>query len=205
MGVLQSVRLGYPLHCTKVTDFPPRLYSLYDATVDDWSAILELAHRWGFPQVKALAVRELEKLEMSAIDRIVLYHRYEVDRALLIPRYAALCEREQPLTLEEGTRLGMETTLNIVRARECARSTPSLNGTRSPIPAMIDAEEMGSIIKDLFGILETIRDSDASVAPETVKSPTAAAKALLSPKPGSLVSSSHLSFIDRLFQNRTPT
>ncbi|KAJ7725671.1 hypothetical protein DFH07DRAFT_251958 [Mycena maculata] len=49
-------------------------YSLYDASVEDWSTILELAERWEFAEVKNLAVRELEKKdELPDIDRIVLY------------------------------------------------------------------------------------------------------------------------------------
>ena len=143
-----------------------RKYSLYDASVEDWTAILDLAHRWTFPEVKSLCVRELEKLEMDDINRIVAYHKYEVDRTLLIPRYAALCQREQTLTLEEGMSLGMETTLNIVRARECARAKPSLDGIRSPVPIDIDNREMNSLIKDLFGI--------AGPSTEPVPPPTAA-------------------------------
>ncbi|KAJ6491688.1 hypothetical protein C8R47DRAFT_976426, partial [Mycena vitilis] len=96
-------------------------YSLYDATVDDWSTILELAHRWEFAEVKNLAIRELEKLEMTDIDRIVLYRKFGVHESYLIPRYAALCERPELLTVEEGLRLGMEIVIPLSRARECAR------------------------------------------------------------------------------------
>ncbi|KAJ7647787.1 hypothetical protein FB45DRAFT_733766, partial [Roridomyces roridus] len=97
-------------------------YSLYDASIEDWSAILELAERWGFAEVKNLAVRELEKkLEMPDIDRIVLYHKFNVDETLLIPRYAALCQREELLTVEEGLRLGMQVVIALTRTRECMR------------------------------------------------------------------------------------
>ena len=127
-----------------------RHFSIYDATVEDWTVILDLAHSWGFPEVKKLVIRELEKLEMSDVDRIVMYHNYEVDRELLTPRYAALCAREEPLTLREGLRLGMETALMIARARECARSKPTESGARSPYPATIELVEMHTIVKDLF-------------------------------------------------------
>ncbi|KAJ6590010.1 hypothetical protein DFH09DRAFT_909260, partial [Mycena vulgaris] len=96
-------------------------YSLYESTVEDWSTILELAQRWEFAEVKSLAVRELEKLELPDIDRIVLYRKFAVDEAHLIPRYAALCERPELLTVEEGLRLGMEIVIPLSRARECAR------------------------------------------------------------------------------------
>jgi len=126
-----------------------RRYSLYDATVDDWSSILALAHRWSFPQVKSLVIRELEKLWMPDIDRIVLYHKYNIDRRLLISSYAALCEREKFVTLDEGLLLGMETVLRLSRARECARNS---SGSRSPSRAGLDSTEMHDIVKEHFGI-----------------------------------------------------
>ncbi|KAJ4483889.1 hypothetical protein J3R30DRAFT_3285271, partial [Lentinula aciculospora] len=127
-------------------------YSLYKARVDDWVAIMELAHRWGFHEVMKLATREIEKLEMPDIDRIVAYHKFEIDRSLLLHRYAALTAREEPLNLEEGMALGMDTTLKIFRAREVARAIPAADGSRSPTSASLPAEEMQSLILDLFEI-----------------------------------------------------
>ncbi|KAG5729211.1 hypothetical protein E4T56_gene8865, partial [Termitomyces sp. T112] len=89
---------------------------------------------------------------MSDVDRIATYQDHEVDKNYLIPRYAALCEREQPLTLEEGVQLGMATTLMIARAREYARSNPSADGSRSPTTAGIREEEMHSLVRLLFDI-----------------------------------------------------
>lgn len=120
--------------------------------------ILRLAHKWSFHEVKALAVRELERLDSPDIDRIVAYHDCEVDRNLLIPRYAALCHREQPLELEEGQRLGLETTLMIARAREFARGCLTPSGARSPTAASLARDEMITLIRELFGIPAPIVD-----------------------------------------------
>ncbi|KIY48026.1 hypothetical protein FISHEDRAFT_44045 [Fistulina hepatica ATCC 64428] len=129
-------------------------YSLYNRPVEDWTVILSLAHRWGFPEVHALAVRELEKLEFPDLDRIVVYHKYDVDRRLLVTRYAALCEREEPLTVEEGARLGMETAMTIAQGREIARAIPATpGGPRLPKAAGLPFEEMAVIIKNLFGVV----------------------------------------------------
>ncbi|KAJ3507331.1 hypothetical protein NMY22_g16962 [Coprinellus aureogranulatus] len=123
--------------------YNPR-YSLYDAKVDDWSIILSLSHRWGFAEVKALAVRELEKKEFCSIDRIVFYQANDVDRNLLIPHFAKICARENPLTLDEGMKLGMETTLVIASAREYIRAIPARDGGRTPISPTVDGEELCS-------------------------------------------------------------
>ena len=114
--------------------------------------ILTLAHRWGFAEVKALAVRELEKKEFSNIDRIVYYQSNDVDRNLLIPHYAAVCARENPLTLAEGIKLGMETTLVIASAREYIRAIPTRNGLRSPVTPTVEGEELYDMIRELFNI-----------------------------------------------------
>lgn len=115
-------------------------------------SILELAHRWAFSEVKDLAVRQLEKINMPDVQRIVIYQKYEVDKALLVPRYAALCAREEPLGIREGLELGLETALMLARGRECARSPPRSDGARSPSPANIKEDDMHGIIKTLFGV-----------------------------------------------------
>ncbi|KAL0955732.1 hypothetical protein HGRIS_001949 [Hohenbuehelia grisea] len=141
------------------------VYSLYDATVEEWCSILHLAADWEFNEVKNLCVRELEKLAMPDVDRVVIYHKYHVDRNLLIPRYAALCAREEPLTLPEGMKLGMETTLMISRARECARALPRPDsGARSPTRAEVEPVVMTDIIKDVFNI-EPAKSADGTTTP----------------------------------------
>lgn len=112
--------------------------------------ILHLAHTWGFPEVKAFAIRELEKRPFEDIDRVVVYQANDVDRNLLIPIYAAICAREAPLTLAEGLKLGMETTLVIASAREYVRAIPTLNGLRSPVTPTVQGEELYDMIRELF-------------------------------------------------------
>ncbi|CAA7260385.1 unnamed protein product [Cyclocybe aegerita] len=133
--------------------YNPR-YSLYHAPVSDWEIILRFANNWRFPEVKKLAVRELEKKELGDVKRIALYHANAVDRNLLVPRYAALCARPEPLTLEEGMALGMETTLMIAAGREEARSRlPS--GVRSPLEPTIKGADLHAAIRELFQIAPT--------------------------------------------------
>lgn len=131
--------------------YNPR-YSLYNRTVEEWEIILKLAHRWTFPEVKNLAVRQLEKLEFPDLDRIAIYQENAVDRRLLVPCFARLCEREEPLTLPEGMKLGMETTLMIACAREVSRGSVSPTGARSPTSAHVHGNELHAIVCDLFKI-----------------------------------------------------
>ncbi|KAI5123823.1 hypothetical protein M0805_009115 [Coniferiporia weirii] len=98
------------------------IYS-YDASVEKWSSILRLAHMWRFTKVKELAVREMDKLEMSPVDKAVMAREFEVDpaRKWLDTAYAALGARDAPLTKNEGLRLGLDVVLQLAEVRERIR------------------------------------------------------------------------------------
>lgn len=121
------------------------IYSIYDATTEDWAAILGLAHYWQFGEVKSLVVRELEKQIIPSIYKIVIYHRYNVDRGLLLPSYTDLVSREQTLSIEEATDLGLETSLMIMTAREIVRKGDAPTST-----PRISPEELRIIIRQVF-------------------------------------------------------
>ncbi|KAI0300451.1 hypothetical protein B0F90DRAFT_1668282 [Multifurca ochricompacta] len=129
-------------------------YSLYDAGIEEWTSILKLAHDWNFIEVKALAVRELQSLQIPALQKIVLYQTYAIDRNLLQPAYTALITRDEPITTEEGRELTIETALSLARAREIARA-PAFSGSgkkpgnpRSPVN--LAGVDLDALIKETF-------------------------------------------------------
>ncbi|EIM80557.1 uncharacterized protein STEHIDRAFT_104838 [Stereum hirsutum FP-91666 SS1] len=124
-------------------------YSIYGANVVEWTSILKLAHQWSFPEIKALAVRELERLTIDAVSKIVIYHSYAIDRSLLIQSYMTLCTREDPISLDEGKALGLETSLMLARAREVCRGPKPNNGMRSPTVS-VSGVELEKLIKDVL-------------------------------------------------------
>ncbi|KAG5645404.1 hypothetical protein DXG03_006228 [Asterophora parasitica] len=129
--------------------YNPR-YSLYDWSSDDWTCILELAVKWEFPEVKNLAVRELEKQEdMSVITRIALYQKFQVDHALLVPLYGTLCSRPDALDDDESRLIGRKTTVLVFRARERLRAQSS-DGGKSPLPAGLEREDVERTILTLL-------------------------------------------------------
>jgi len=95
--------------------------------------------------VKQLAIRELQKQEMADVKRIALYHEFGVDRTLLIPHYVALCEREQPLTLDEGLTLEMETTVMVAWGREAVLSSRLADGSLNP-------QWLLAMVRDVFKV-----------------------------------------------------
>lgn len=156
-----SDNLPYVLEGISKTEFERFLwvfynpqYSLYDATIDEWTSILKLAHTWGFIEVKELAIRGVESLQsqVSAFQKIVLYQTYEVDRNCLQAAYTALTVRDDPITIDEGRELGIETVVQLARAREMARA-PILSGRRvgNPrFPVNLVGAELQALINDVF-------------------------------------------------------
>ena len=127
---------------------------MYDATIDDWNCILNLADKWDFPQVKELAVRELHKKpDLDLIQKLALYQKYKVDPRHLVPLYAELCARDIPLNLEESEMLGFQACVAINTARERLRANPSDEG-RSPLPAHLEEADVFRAIEEQIGMEE---------------------------------------------------
>jgi hypothetical protein len=114
--------------------------------VDKWVEILALAQRWTFKEVEQLCIRELQKLPIAPVEKIHIYQAFLIDRSLLAESFVKLTTRPEPLNLEEGQRLGIETTLQIMQARELSRGS---NSGRAPNVQLNDTE-LRSVILDVF-------------------------------------------------------
>jgi hypothetical protein len=88
--------------------------------VYNWVQILTLAQMWGFTEVENLCIRELENLSLPPVD---IYQQFKLDRMLLLEPFAQLTIRTEPLNIEEGQRLGIETSLLLAQAREFYHQT----------------------------------------------------------------------------------
>ncbi|KAH8996788.1 hypothetical protein EDB92DRAFT_1942399 [Lactarius akahatsu] len=142
-------------------------YSIYDATPGQWSSILGLAQKWGFRDVELLCIRELEKLDLSPVDRIHIYQRFGLDTTLLIDSYATLTTREEPIGLEEGVKLGLRTSLQIARAREMSRGPDTGVGPLTPSPVQLDAPKLHGLLSEIFGLPKIITNGGAQAGPFT--------------------------------------
>lgn len=142
-------------------------YSIYDATPEQWSLILNLAQKWGFKEVELLCIRELENLDLSPVDRIHIYQKFGLDTMLLIDSYASLTTREQPIGLEEGVKLGLRTSLQIAQAREMSRGPDTGGGLRSPSAVQLDGPHLQTLLSDIFGLPRILTSGFAHGGPVT--------------------------------------
>ncbi|KAI0002398.1 hypothetical protein BJV74DRAFT_815595 [Russula compacta] len=144
-------------------------YSIYDGSVEEWSSILKLAHQWEFIEVKAFALRELEQLEMPALQKIILYHTHDINRNLLLEAYTALAVRDESITIEEGRQLGLETALMLAHVREVARA-PVFGGKKSGNPSSpvnLAGTELDTLIRDLFHLSLPDATTERPSTPQT--------------------------------------
>ncbi|TFY50891.1 hypothetical protein EVG20_g11271 [Dentipellis fragilis] len=88
-------------------------------TVESWTAVLRLSTEWSFPSIHRLAINRLQPIAL-AIDQVALGRTYGIE-PWMGPGYATLCNREKPLTREEGLRLGFDDTMLIMTVRERMR------------------------------------------------------------------------------------
>lgn len=125
-----------------------------------------MAQKWGFKQVERLCINELEKLDLSPVDRIHIYQRHGLDETLLIDSFEELTTREDPIGMEEGLKLGLKTSLQIACAREMSRG-PDTGGLRSPSSVRLSPTDLRGLISDIFQLPQIYTNGAADPGPFT--------------------------------------
>jgi len=93
-------------------------------TPEEWTSVLKLSSMWQFHKIRATAIKAMESLSMDLVEKIVIARKFDVS-SWLVPSLNALVQREKPVDLLEGNRLGMEWVLKVAEVRECdASATP---------------------------------------------------------------------------------
>ncbi|KZP33851.1 hypothetical protein FIBSPDRAFT_672819, partial [Athelia psychrophila] len=95
----------------------PSEYGMYTAaTVDEWTAILHIAVRWGFGSIRTLSIKHLAPIATD-VDKIVLGRQYGIDE-WLGDAYLAVCMRHKSLSKEEGRRMKVDDIIEINAIRQ---------------------------------------------------------------------------------------
>ncbi|KAK7692001.1 hypothetical protein QCA50_005406 [Cerrena zonata] len=120
-----------------------RTYGVHKAqTLEEWTSTLDLATRWEFTSVRALAIRSIQTLTVPPADCIALCHKYDIADSWTTAAYVALCERIDPLTITEANKLGMEAVVHVVQIRERLRAGNSLTSYGSPTRSAARRQEV---------------------------------------------------------------
>ncbi len=88
----------------------------------DWQSVIKLASQWEFDDIRAMALRELQKLDLTPAQKIALSHRYEIRPDWRMPALIFLCEQPDPPSFDDAQILGLQNVLLLSKAREKLRS-----------------------------------------------------------------------------------
>jgi hypothetical protein len=108
----------------------------------DWVAVLELATRWQFDDIRVLAIKQLSSLAIDPVRKIALQHRFGIHEEWAIESYIAVCSRPAPLSVPEARLLGVDTTALVGVARQKMERW----WRRDNIP------EVTKVVREVFGI-----------------------------------------------------
>ena len=123
------LRLMYPPYVVCIRTTQPRvILHLHSPTVspfagailfnrEQWIKLLDLAQTWGFAGFRDLAIKQLELAKFEEVEKLEFALKYHI-KQWYADAYFALAKRPEPLSVEEGQRLGLELSLKITRIRE---------------------------------------------------------------------------------------
>ncbi|KZP11505.1 RHD3-domain-containing protein [Athelia psychrophila] len=123
--ILEDVKAAHFDHLLSIlypSEYGSAIYTA--STVDEWTAILHLAVRWGFQSIKTLAISQLTPIATD-IDKIALGRQYEIN-PWLHEAFTAVCIRERSLTKEEGRRMSVNDIIDINAIRQLYRPAAQL-------------------------------------------------------------------------------
>ncbi|TDL18028.1 hypothetical protein BD410DRAFT_775452 [Rickenella mellea] len=109
-------------------------YSSFDATIEEWTSILALAHFWQFDEAKELAVTKLDKMYVPPVTKAVLARDYDVESDWALVAYATLGARDESITREEAGQLGFDAFVKLTEVRERIRKQRDSSQPSSPRP-----------------------------------------------------------------------
>jgi hypothetical protein len=138
-------------------------YSFSKQGKQKWLTILQLATLWEFGDIKQLAIRQLEKLKLDPIEKIITYKQYSVDSELLLPSYVSLCTSPTLPSPEEGRILTLETVLRIASARERVLLRASELGCKTPTIGSAPEEVVRAVVAEWFGLTPHPNDQTVRV------------------------------------------
>jgi len=93
--------------------------TLEERSFEEWTSILDLSTRWGFTSIRDLAIRCLKP--PSPLRRLILARRYVIE-GWVDPALLELCERPEPLSLDEARQMDFEDVVLLGSVRQDVRS-----------------------------------------------------------------------------------
>ncbi|KAI6004922.1 hypothetical protein EDD15DRAFT_1025469 [Pisolithus albus] len=128
-GVVEGLSDENPIRIdgTSKDDFEQLLKALlhrkYDSQpnlphgIEQWTSVLKLSTAWNFESLRQASIDALMESGIGAVDRVVLSQQYHI-KGWLLPALNELARRQEPISLEEAKRMGIDITVQLASVRE---------------------------------------------------------------------------------------
>jgi len=97
--------------------FPPAYGEDVPLSETEWLAVLNLSNMWGFTRIRQAAIDKIHDRDIDLVTKIEIAHKFDI-REWYYTSYLMLGKREEPLTVDEGLRLGFDFALKMAQVRE---------------------------------------------------------------------------------------
>ncbi|KAI6043412.1 hypothetical protein EDC04DRAFT_2891036 [Pisolithus marmoratus] len=129
---------------------------------NQWISVLKLSTMWEFTSLRTAAISWLDTSGASAyrsdhVERIVFAMQYGIEEWLL-PSLLALAQRPDPISVEEGRRLGIETALKLASVREKLKLEKRYNGKQEISKLVIGDRDTEAARLDFTPMIRKIFD-----------------------------------------------
>jgi hypothetical protein len=125
------------------------------------TSALRIATAYDYPTLRAFTVKNLEKVSLSAVERIRLAREFGLT-SWEGPAYAELHERDDAITIEEAAVLGLDAFVRVAKAREQElRRRGKVADTVEPFEA---AEGQQPIVPEENSVAVRLANADATIA-----------------------------------------
>ena len=128
-----------PVRCLIFVHFLRNFNAIEERSFEEWSSILHLSTRWGFTSIRDLAIRCAKP--PSPLHQLLLARKYAIEQ-WINPAFLGLCERPEPLNLDEARVMDFEDVVLVGSIRQTIRS-PALKVKGAEIRDCIQAWKSG--------------------------------------------------------------
>ena len=110
-------------------------FDCFDLCYEQWESVLRLSTLWDFASVRQLAITMIKP--PTSFDQLLLARAYSV-LDWIGPALSALCERKEPLSLDEARKMSLEDIILVTTVREDIRDD-ALQVNSDEIPRRVRA------------------------------------------------------------------
>ncbi|KAJ3514489.1 hypothetical protein NLJ89_g2348 [Agrocybe chaxingu] len=118
-------------------------------------SVLKLATSFQMNNIRTTAMNQLHSLPIDPIRKIAIWEEFHLDPDLLLPAYATLCQRSEPLTLSMTMTLGIRNFTKVAASRDYYRQRVGCRGCRKSL----SVEESQAIAEEIVQIVFAKRAS----------------------------------------------